>query len=120
MGGGRERACTNTKLPPPKLGLFFFFNFVQIKLLQQNGLDHRSEGVAEWYSLCLPCEALGYTEEPVYGVHLVTGLQGLVKYHVSQGFRSSSWWWQWVGSSLLPRLAPNNFPQGYATVHGKT
>lgn len=103
------------------LGFFFFFNFVQIKLLQQNGLDHRSEGVAEWYSLCLPCEALGYTEEPVYGAHLVTGLQeGLVKYYVSQGFRSSSWWWRWVGSSLLPRLAPNNFPQGYATVPGKT
>lgn len=35
-------------------------------------------------------QTLGYNEQPVYGVHLVTGLQeGLVKYHLSQGFRNS-------------------------------
>lgn len=36
-------------------------------------------------------QTLRYTEQPVYGVHLVTGLQeGLVKYHLSQAFRNSS------------------------------
>lgn len=65
--------------------------------------------MAEWYSLCLPCEVLGpaparvymcthkavqtlgYTEQPVYGVHLVTGLQeGLVKISFITGIQKSS------------------------------